>query len=129
MGDNNRDGSGRSRALPGRDGGMEGGIQGGGGGVGRRWPPVVEREAEGAERSGRAFFVRIFSSDSLQPELCASSLCKQSVQGLQQQAVSSRALSEVCFSVGSPVRGREREKEEDRSRAMCRFFDTPEPKG
>ena len=89
-------------------GGMEGGIRGGGG-VGRRWPPVVEREAEGAERSGRAFFVRIFSSGSLQPELCASSLCKQSVQGLQQQAVSSRALSEVWFSGRSPVSERERE--------------------
>ena len=56
MGDNNRDGSGRSRVLPGREGeGGGGGIRGGGG-VGRRWPPVVEREAVGAERSGCAFF-------------------------------------------------------------------------
>ena len=118
MGDNNRDGSGRSRALPGGDT--------------RSGPPMAASSGEGGGGSGEewsSFFVRIFSSDSLQPELCASSLCKQSVQGLQQQAVSSRALSEVCFSVRGPVRGREREKEEDRSRAMCRFFDTPEPKG
>jgi len=92
------------------------------GGINAEYMGVVEREAEGAERSGRAFFVRIFSSDSLQPELCASSLCKQSVQGLQQQAVSSRALSEVCFSVGSPVRGGERERRKKTGREPCVAF-------
>ena len=55
----------------------------GGGGVGRRWPPVVEREAERAERSGGDFFVTCNLIS-----FCASSLCKQIVQGAG-QAVSS----------------------------------------
>ena len=84
-----------------RQGGMEGGIRGGGG-VGRRWPPVVEREAEGAERSGRAF-----SSEFSPLTLC--NLSSVQAECTRIAAVSSRALSEVCFSGRSPVSERERE--------------------
>ena len=63
----------------------------GGGGVGRRWPPVVEREPEGAERSGRDFFL----GQNLQPELF---LCKQLVQAdCARGRSSSEQLSEVSF--------------------------------
>ena len=76
----------------------------GGGGVGRRWPPVVEREPEGAERSGRDFFVQASSVQTA----CVTRLCKQIVQGAGQAA---EQLSEVCFSQESE---KERERGERR---------------